>query len=49
MIPFITDEGIFELDKNQKALIQLIIPFDICAETSKRKTNSLKDLLQTTF
>ncbi|KAG2235844.1 hypothetical protein INT48_003956 [Thamnidium elegans] len=45
MKPFITDENISELDKNQKELIRSIRPFDICAEISKRLPNNLKQLL----
>ncbi|KAI9273790.1 hypothetical protein EDC94DRAFT_689813 [Helicostylum pulchrum] len=40
------DESLSETDKYQKACLQSISPFDICAEISKHLSNNLKLLLQ---
>ncbi|KAG2235812.1 hypothetical protein INT48_003924 [Thamnidium elegans] len=45
MKPFITDENISELDKQQEEIIRSIQPFDICHEISKHLPNNLKQLL----
>ncbi|GAA5805126.1 hypothetical protein HPULCUR_010639 [Helicostylum pulchrum] len=40
------DESLSETDKYQKACLQSISPFDVCAEISKHLSNNLKLLLQ---